>query len=265
MKWRVATTVLGLTLVASVAHARELYTSPTVLDLERGHWAAGDIFVGKSRWSDFGGLRLDARVALLPFLALRASTSMLTLRYSGYSGPDDSWIGRSWIGTELFTGWHSDDDAWRLRVGGSFELGAAPMGSDDSPVLVASLEEPFGNRAAWRAHAGASLSGNAGHLQLEVVDVRPFGSGAGYGFDRGHEIRLVVLSGAFALDRPRQVYFDAVLTDQVRFGAEVGVWQDLWGDRGGLGPHTSVALFASGDLADGENHGTLGIRLLHQR
>jgi hypothetical protein len=265
MKWRVATMVLGLTLVASVAHARELYTSPLDLDLERGRWVAGDVFCGKSRWLEFGGLRLSARLAFLPFLALRASTSMLTKRYSSYSGGDDSWIGRSWIGTELFTGWHSDDDAWRLRVGGSFELGGAPMGSDDSPVLVASLEEPFGNRAAWRARAGASLSGNSGHLQLEAVDVRPFGAGERYGFDRGQQLRLLVLSGTFALDRPRAVYFDAVLTDEVRFGAEVGVWQALWGEHSSLGPRTSVGVFVSGDLADGENHGTLGVRLLHQR
>jgi hypothetical protein len=264
MKCRVVAVVLGLTLVASVARARELYTSPLDLDLERGHWMAGDLFGGTTRGAEFGGLRLNGRLAILPFAALRASTSMLLLHYPGYPDADESWMGRSWLGAELFTGWHDADDIWRLRVGGSFELGTGPMGNDGSPVLVVSLEEPFGEQGALRARAGASVSTNAGHLQLEAVDVRPVAGHERYAYDAGQELRLLVLSGAFVLDRPRQLYFEAVLTDEIRFGAEVGIWQTLWGDRS-LGPRTSLGVFASGDLADDEHHGTFGFRLLHQR
>lgn len=264
MSWRATATILGLTLIASSAQARELYTSPLDLDLERGRWAAADLFVGRSSWREFGGLRLGARLTILPFLALRASTSLITMRYQGYAAEDDSWMGRTWLGAEAFTGWHADDDTWRLRVGGCFELGTSPMGNTYGPELVVSLEEPFGARPAWRGHLGASLSGNSGHLQLEAVDVRPIGHDGLYGHDRGREIRLLVLSGGLVLDRPHQLYFDAVLTDEIRFGAEVGVWQALWGE-GTLGPRTSVGLFISGDISDGSRNGTFGLRLLHQR
>jgi len=241
-----------LVAVPEVAHARRLHSSRLQLDLEPGIWFEGGFYGGVASELRYGGVLLDARVGLTRFVALRASTSAFTADYTYGAIPDPTWMGRSWIGAELFSSIHVGE--LQLRGGASIEIGDAPA-TDDAPVR-ASFEEPPGTGAATRVRAGVSLGGNAGFVQLEGVDVRPTDASSSSYLDL--DVQLLLLTGAFALDAQRALSFDAVLTDDLDFGFDAGIWQTLYTTSAS---HTSLGVTLSGD----GDHGQLGVSLLHQR